>query len=667
MNATKRKFNALLQGIGTRSTNSVSSMSEKDHSRASFESNTSISDLANNNNNNDTILSTTTDSTNNQNSSDMLLATPPRPSGTARTATTTMTTMSTSSAVTSLEFLAKRRRIGLSAAPTGTGATGRPGVATDNVVPRKWGTIGGKGGAGNKIGQCGQATQQQLQQQQQQQQSPLAPPAPRYCPGDREQLLRRLATFQELTDWTPKPNRINEIEWAKRGWVCQGKERVRCTLCSKELVVQLRRRSQDGGRGGGGATAAAQKAVDAVETSADTVVPAAQAAAIALKTAETAETAAAAEAALVDTYAGCIVSAHQDDCLWQKKGCDDSLLRLPLASPQQALADLRRRYDELCARKDFLPYEFNLRLPAGLDIDAVLATLPPAFFDPAPTSSASASASSPPQHPNRVALALAVAGWQGLTNSRIGAVPNSASCHACLRRLGLWMFKSKQVDPATNAVLEPAPMDHLDAVREHRFFCPWKNGAVQRNPGGRTGRSHNRSQPDDAERPGWDVLVRVLQNDAYLRNRVTAPNQRPRTAQGACDNCQPAATVTATATATATATTPARVHATDMTATEPPSTPVRQPAAGTDGGDGETAADGRLPGSASGDTLTAEDEAARDVKDKERWARLRRVKSLFDTKGSTAKKLRRMGVGSNGSSRPGTGHSSLRPESPVQT
>ena len=61
-----------------------------------------------------------------------------------------------------------------------------------------------------------------------------------------------------------------------------------------------------------------------------------------------------------------------------------------------------------------------------------------------------------------------------------------------------------------------------------------------------------------------------------------------------------------------------------------------------------------------------EDDAARDAKDKERWARLRRVKSLFDTKGTMAKKLKRAGVGGTGSSsRPSTGHShsSLRPES----
>lgn len=84
---------------------------------------------------------------------------------------------------------------------------------------------------------------------------PLQTPAPaakapevasRYCPGDREQLLRRLASFQEITSWTPKPDRVSEVEWAKRGWVCHGKERVRCASCHKELVVKLNRKEQDG-------------------------------------------------------------------------------------------------------------------------------------------------------------------------------------------------------------------------------------------------------------------------------------------------------------------------------------------------------------------------------------------------------------------------------------
>ncbi|KAL1913282.1 hypothetical protein Sste5344_000830 [Sporothrix stenoceras] len=531
----------------------------------------------------------------------MLLSSP------SRTATATTTT-TPSSAAASLEFLAKRRRIANGGA-TLRDTTGNAAVTPSNSILRKWGTSTTKTPTGQKPGQTHG--------------SAAALPAPRYCPGDRDQLLRRLATFQELTDWTPKPDRINEIEWAKRGWVCQGKERLRCTLCSKELVVQL-------GRTKGGETGDKSSSKP-----------------------ESAEAAEAAEAAVLDKYVGLVVTAHEEDCLWRKKGCDDSLLRLQLASPKQALADLRQRYDELCVRKDFLPYEFNLRLPEGLDINAVLATLPPTFFDAPSTATsttapATTSVSTSSTTPNRVALALAVMGWQGLTNSRIGAVPNSASCHSCLRRLGLWMFKSKQVDLETNTVLEPAPMDHLNAVREHRFFCPWKNGSVQRNPGARSirnGKSGAAAEPT----PGWDVLVQMLKNDAYLRNRMTAGPTSSRLPPNTPSKATPGAA---------------------------PVTPGRRPATAVDADGSITGTPGTLlgtpntPGTGSGifgdREAREEDDAAREAKDKERWARLRRVKSLFDTKGTMAKKLKRAGVGST--SRPGTGHSqsSLRPESQGQ-
>ena len=118
------------------------------------------------------------------------------------------------------------------------------------------------------------------------------PPPPKYCPGDRDQLLRRLATFQELTDWTPKPDRVSEVEWAKRGWVCQGKERVRCTLCAHELVVKVNRKEVDG------------KEIAVMIAS------------------EIAES-------VVDKYAELIVSSHAEDCLWRRKGCDGELCPNP--------------------------------------------------------------------------------------------------------------------------------------------------------------------------------------------------------------------------------------------------------------------------------------------------------------------------------------------------
>jgi hypothetical protein len=171
MNATKRKFNALIQGIGSRA-------------------------------------ATPTDSE----KPDAALRRP------HSVHASTFSTSNAAAMAIDADLLAKRRRLGLAAT---TGANGANATATPiaGVVLRKW-------------GKEGNATK--------------APASPKYCPSDRGELLRRLATFQELTDWTPKPEPVSEIEWAKRGWVCQGKERVRCTLCHKELVVGLNRKEVDG-------------------------------------------------------------------------------------------------------------------------------------------------------------------------------------------------------------------------------------------------------------------------------------------------------------------------------------------------------------------------------------------------------------------------------------
>ncbi|RDA93722.1 hypothetical protein CP533_0266 [Ophiocordyceps camponoti-saundersi (nom. inval.)] len=340
----------------------------------------------------------------------------------------------------------------------------------------------------------------------------------KYCPADRNELLRRLSTFQELTEWTPKPDEVNEVQWAKRGWVCCGKEKVRCLLCSKELLVSLQ----------------------PTEAETDT-------AALACARLTQNHT----QDSIVAKVCELIVTAHQQDCLWRQRCCDDSLLRLSFSNDRAVIASLRQRYDELCSRAAFLPYEFNLRLPSDIDIDRILSLLPPDFFK---------DSSSPDV--NRPALALALMGWQGLSHPRLGAVPNSASCHTCLRRLGLWMFKSKEV-AEDGTVLVPAPMEHLDPLREHRFFCPWKSAEVQSR----------------GAKSAWSMLLQTLVNDASLRSLYEGRS--------------------------ATASTPTAVAF----------------------------------NVAGGNEADEADEKARDAKDKERWARLRKVKSLFDTKG--AKMLRR--------------------------
>lgn len=70
---------------------------------------------------------------------------------------------------------------------------------------------------------------------------------PSYLPSDREAFLKRLETYRNISDWMPKPETVNEVEWAKRGWVCTKNERVRCVTCNVEIMVKLNK--QDGADG----------------------------------------------------------------------------------------------------------------------------------------------------------------------------------------------------------------------------------------------------------------------------------------------------------------------------------------------------------------------------------------------------------------------------------
>lgn len=533
--AKKRKLNALLNGLGTRPSYPTDSIPQPPSETAPEDEPTPQTPPPNRDST--TTLASASSSIRTPGSDSMAM--PSSLSSVPRSAVTTA----------DLDLVTKRRRFGLAdSTPSkdlGTKTQDGGGQTTiSNIVLKKWG--------GNK------------------EKDTIF--KPKYCPADREELLKRLASFQELTDWTPKPNPVAEVQWAKRGWICQGKERVRCTLCNKELVVKLNRKEVDG------------KEVPVLVPSEI-------------------------EDALVARYVELIITSHQDDCLWRKRGCDDSLLRLPLSSRHAAIQDLRARYDELCARNDFLPYEFNLRLPARLDVDVVLRYLPDEFF------------ASPDHHqqqqrprPNRVALALAMVGWQGLSNSRIGPVPNTASCHTCLRRLGLWMFKSKEVDPDTGAVIVPAPMDYLDPLREHRFFCPWNSADAQRITPSRRGGASTAGYDEDENNPGWEVLLQVLKNEAYLRSRESPQQSRGKRGD------------------------------------RPPQT--------------------RRPGQeedehAEGDEVEEEeDEKTQNAKDKERWKRLRRVKSLLGG-GKGGNKLRKsITLSRPGSradkSRPGTSHSTAQ-------
>lgn len=61
-----------------------------------------------------------------------------------------------------------------------------------------------------------------------------------YAPWSREAFLKRLNTFADPHLWTVKPEAINELQWAKRGWICADKETVACKgQCEQRLVIDL--------------------------------------------------------------------------------------------------------------------------------------------------------------------------------------------------------------------------------------------------------------------------------------------------------------------------------------------------------------------------------------------------------------------------------------------
>jgi hypothetical protein len=200
-------------------------------------------------------------------------------------------------------------------------------------------------------------------------------------------------------------------------------------------------------------------------------------------------------------------------------------------------------------------------------LDLVLKYLPEDFFNTPsevpPTENASQ------REINKVALQMALFGWQGYTHDRLGAQLGSVSCQACFRVLGLWLFKSKKINEAGEEVEGPV-VDHLNVVTEHRDYCPWRNAASQNG-------LKATAQTASTAMAGWEIVLRVLKNDYYLRhngerhgeNTTPRPSSRSSIATGS----------------------------------------------GVFGTEGEE-----------------EDAKSREEKDKERWARLKKVKSLFDTK-----------------------------------
>ena len=106
-----------------------------------------------------------------------------------------------------------------------------------------------------------------------------------------------------MDKWLGKPDKINEVQWAKRGWVCTDKETVRCVACGVTIVIRLT--SDTPIHNDEVEEAKKDNANEDSETEK-----------------EEEDWRADAFKELIERYARMITDSHASSCLWRRRGCD---------------------------------------------------------------------------------------------------------------------------------------------------------------------------------------------------------------------------------------------------------------------------------------------------------------------------------------------------------
>ncbi|PGH08238.1 hypothetical protein GX51_01392 [Blastomyces parvus] len=325
--------------------------------------------------------------------------------------------------------------------------------------------------------------------------SPSSQHRPNFVPWDRERFLERLETFRRVDRWSPKPAAINEVQWAKRGWSCVDVMRVECVGgCGRAVVVKMPEEVDDVG-----------------EDDTDKII-------------ERREV----EARLIEEYSKRIADGHAERCPWRKSGCDDTIQRLPLTNPETAVNGLHARYLNLARLESELPLIDNIEPPSNLNLDETISMLPPTFLgDKLERETHSISTDNPTQPTtenddsqanissqeigvelNRAAFVLAAFGWDASPDVGAGL----ATCGACFRRLGLWMYKPKE-DGSVSVYTK------LDVVGEHMDYCPWVNPKTQ-SGGGKPVLHGFNGKPQS----GWEILSQAIKTMHRRRTRCDVPS-----------------------------------------------------------------------------------------------------------------------------------------------
>ena len=292
---------------------------------------------------------------------------------------------------------------------------------------------------------------------------------PNFAPWSHDAFIKRLRSFGPVTNWHPKPDAINEVQWAKRGWWCVDTNTVGCKGgCQQRVAVKVepivkRRRVQAEGDD------QEQEEEDDEDDEGNQEEL---------------------ERALVDKYKELIIEGHSDDCLWRKAGCKDDIYRLPIVKSTVWQPELRTRYQSLLRLSPFLE---NLTLqPAELDPspNKILANLPTSLLDKQEDKSNGEDTneeSEITEETKHKVLKVAVCGWHGSTESSTQLL----ACEACFQRIGLWMYQPdyKPHRFGDDDDGEEEEDRSLDLIQLHREHCPWRNPIMQAATGNYAGKS----------------------------------------------------------------------------------------------------------------------------------------------------------------------------------
>lgn len=353
------------------------------------------------------------------------------------------------------------------------------------------------------------------------QQSPAAQKeTPHFSPWSHETFLARLKTFAPVTAWHSKPDAVNEVEWAKRGWVCVDTNTVCCKGgCGKRVQIRLepsaRRRMRSGNwkLDQDGEEQGDDQGREIEHDEGD-------------EEEEEQEDDDSFENALVERYKDLIVQGHGESCLWRRAGCKNDIYKLPIVRTAVWQSDVNDRYNSCLELADALKDVQTKTVIATPAAEKLLINLPSKLLSKAQDADASAHTSHEGSEVNVAfkakALTITLCGWRGVTESHTALL----SCDACFQRVGLWMYQPdyKRARPTatTNSATtkSAAEEDHheeeaeeeedsasLDLVEMHREHCPWRNGASQCATG------------DFAGLPAWRILWTVVARYADEQRR----------------------------------------------------------------------------------------------------------------------------------------------------